>query len=200
MITRQHISMLRPLLPAIVLLAAGIIMISSDGLPFSDYLIRNRHEAIAAAAMHIRAVESTNAEAERTLAPLIGIYESAMKTDGESAAGIFRERVLNSVQRSGLKSRTVGAVRTVEITENIFLYDLIFTADGTTAEAAAFLNELEMGLPRLYWRSITIRPNSQLAPSYVTVSGTITGFDFAGPGLVLPEASGSGSGGGGGND
>lgn len=200
MITRQHISSLRPLLPAVILLAAGIVMISSDGLPFADYLIRSRREAIAAAALRINAVESTNVEAERTLAPLIGIYESAIKTDSESAAGIFRERVLNSVQRSGLKSRTVGAVRTVEVAENIFLYDLIFTADGTTAEAAAFLNELEMGRPRLYWRNITIRPNSQLAPSYVTISGTITGFDFAGAGLMLPDAAGRGSGRGGRND
>ena len=190
MITKQHISMLRPLLPALLLLAAGIVMVSSDGLPFSDYLIQNRRREIAAAALRIRTAESTNAEAERTLGPLIGIYESAIKTDSESAAGIFRERVLDSVRRSGLRSRTVGAVRTVEVTENIFLYDLIFTADGTTAEAAAFLNELEMGMPRLYWRSITIRPNSQLSPSYVTVSGTITGFDFSGAGLVLPDTEG----------
>ena len=190
MITKQHISMLRPLLPAVILLAAGIVMVSSDGLPFSDYMIQNRRREIASAALRIRTAESTNVEAERTLGPLIGIYESAIKTDSESAAGIFRERVLDSVRRSGLRSRTVGAVRTVEVTENIFLYDLIFTADGTTAEAAAFLNELEMGRPRLYWRSITIRPNSQLSPSYVTVSGTITGFDFSGTGLVLPDMDG----------
>ena len=190
MITKQHISMLRPLLPAVILLAAGIVMVSSDGLPFSDYMIQNRRREIASAALRIRTAESTNMEAERTLGPLIGIYESAIKTDSESAAGIFRERVLDSVRRSGLRSRTVGAVRTVEVTENIFLYDLIFTADGTTAEAAAFLNELEMGRPRLYWRSITIRPNSQLSPSYVTVSGTITGFDFSGTGLVLPDMDG----------
>ncbi len=190
MITKQHISMLRPLLPAVILLAAGIVMVSSGELPFSDYMIQNRRREIAAAAQRIRAAESTNAAAERSLGPLLGIYETAMKTDSEDAAGIFRERVLDSVRRSGLRSRTVGAVRTVEVTENIFLYDLVFTADGTTAEAAAFLNELEMGRPRLYWRSITIRPNSQLSPSYVTVSGTITGFDFAGAGLMLPETEG----------
>jgi hypothetical protein len=53
----------------------------------------------------------------------------------------------------------------------VSFYEINLTADAEVTEAMKFLDDLYKCNPRIYWKSLNIRPNNILKPQYLVISG-----------------------------
>ena len=56
----------------------------------------------------------------------------------------------------------------------MIIYEVNFSAEATLKELLALMTDFEKQLPRIYWRSLTIRPNMNRDVDLLNISGTIT--------------------------
>ena len=73
-----------------------------------------------------------------------------------------------------------------ELCDQVLLYEVSFAADGTTAALVAFLNSLYRERPRLYFRSLTIKPAVPGSADVIAINATLCALNF-----TVPELSGA---------
>lgn len=159
----------------VLFLGLGIWGVTAVGapLPFTSGIlaaqetrIRNLQDRLS------RTVEASQQLADE-LAPMRSYRGMALAADGAVAAASLRERAEKSFGRNNLRVRSMGDVRCQVLNDQVALYELDFTAEGTSMELIGLLEDFYRSAPRLYWRSSTIKPAGQLESDLLTVTATV---------------------------
>ncbi len=169
-----------PMVPVVLLLAAAIwvVAMSQPYLPLGSFRIRQEKEAIARTSRSIEQALSSNQALANELSALAEIRDYAIQLPDKAAAVLFRERLEKGISEAGLRTRTMGDVRKIDIAENIFLFEVTFSADGQIGELTRLMDTLYRDKPRVYWKNITIKPNALTQPEFISVTATLSALGF----------------------
>jgi len=170
---------LLPVLPVLFALGFALWALFSSHLPLTQLRLTQLDRELRDTATAINRMVETNAESLSKLSSLLEVRNTAIAEAPEQAAVLFRERIEKAATGAGLRSRTMGVVRRSELIPSVVLLEVNFSADGKTGELVVFLESLYRDRPRLYWKTINIKPNNLAAPEFITISGTLTAVSFA---------------------
>ncbi len=187
--SKARVKKFLPILPVAAFLGFAIWLAATPRLLLSSYRISQEVHSFETTAREIEATEAANRLLAAELRPMTELRATAMTLPREAAAALFRERIDQAAAASGLRIRTLSALRSSEPAEHVLLFEISITADGETAQAAAFLDELHRGVPRFYWRNITVKPAAAAGTEAVSVAGTLGALSF----VAEPSQAGGGS-------
>ena len=162
---------------ALVLFA--LIALFLPKLPLTELPLQRERSAIAETIAAIEETRTANQDAVTQLAPLWEMRATALQEGAANGMVLFRERIEKAAGAAGLQSRNMGNVRQVDLTSDVALFEVSFSADGKTAELVAFLKSLYAEKPRLYWRTIAIKPNT--TGNTLNLTGTLCVLSIAAP-------------------
>ncbi len=125
-----------------------------------------------------------NQQAEVTLAELFRLKRGALRLPRTSGAVAFREALSERAGKSGVELRALGELRTVEVTENVILYEVNVTMGCTPESLSEFLaaNEEPAACPVFRWKSFTLKPEKSDAGDRLLLTGIVNGLHW-----VVPE-------------
>ncbi len=172
MITKEKLAVFTPAVPALLLLLSGILLLLTDGLPFSAMILETKQKDINALKLELQYTQSDIDLFRNDLSGFREIFNSAINLPLKDAENLFREQI------SGIQIKNIGPVRSTAINEFITVFEIKFTASGTISEVTDFLAGAASGIPRLYWRSIYIEPDSAISADHVSLTGTVSAFNF----------------------
>ncbi len=165
-----------------LLLTGGLFIFSIwallwPGLPLTQMRLDRERRAIEELN---RKIDSTAAENRKVVGELSRLWRmraTAMNQTEPSGMVLFRERVESAAAAAGLRSRTSGNVRRLDLIGNAIFFEVSFSADGQTAEIVAFLAALVNEQPRVYWRTLTIKP-APGSSGLLNITGTLCALNF----------------------
>ena len=180
-IARRRLNDFLPLLVTGALFVFSVWALLQPGLPLTQMSLDRERRAIDDINAAIRSAVAENRRAAEELSRLWEMRSTAMNQSEPAGMVLFRERVESAATAAGLRSRTSGNVRRVDLVGNALFFEVSFSADGRTAEVVAFLASLVNGKPRVYWRTLNIKP-IQGAPGLLNITGTLCALNFIPPG------------------
>ena len=164
------------LVPGIILLLFSLFLLISPNTSFpgAKQKIEKQKKKISSLISSIEKGNLENFKLQQDLLPMAEIRKGAISTD-KNGALILRERFDNACSKSGVTIRTVGDIQKREIeADELVIYEVNFSAEATLKELLALMIDFEKQLPRIYLRSLTIRPNINRNIDLLNISGTIT--------------------------
>ena len=164
------------LVPGIILLVFSLSLLISPNTSYhgAEQKIEKQKKKIASLITSIEKGNFENLKLQQDLLPMAEIRKGAIAAD-KNGALILRERFDNACSKSGVTIRTVGDIQKREIeVDELIIYEVNFSAEATLKELLALMTDFEKQLPRIYWRSLTIRPNMNRDVDLLNISGTIT--------------------------
>ena len=163
------------LLPGVVLLIAGVWLCINPALKFpgAEKQLSNQKSKLTRLIDSIDkgTLENQKLSSELKIMPDIRKGAVSLSTDGSI---VLRERLDNAAAKSQILIRTVGDIQKRIIAEDsLILYEVNFTAECTLKEFITLVSEFENHSPRVYWRTLTLRPNiSHKDNDLLILSGT----------------------------
>ena len=163
------------LLPGAVLLIAGVLLCINPALKFpgAEKQLNNQKSKLTRLIDSIDkgTLENQKLSSELKIMPDIRKGAVSLSTDGSI---VLRERLDNAAAKSQILIRTVGDIQKRIIAEDsLILYEVNFTAECTLKEFITLVSEFENHSPRVYWRTLTLRPNiSHKDNDLLILSGT----------------------------
>ena len=163
------------LLPGVVLLIAGVWLCINPALKFpgAEKQLSNQKSKLTRLIDSIDkgTQENQKLSSELKIMPDIRKGAVSLSTDGSI---VLRERLDNAAAKSQILIRTVGDIQKRIIAEDsLILYEVNFTAECTLKEFITLVSEFENHSPRVYWRTLTLRPNiSHKDNDLLILSGT----------------------------
>ena len=155
-------------------------------LPLTKMRIAATQEEIERVREELQTTVAANKSLADELTPYRTMRESAIRQSEEAGALRFRERIDEAVRDAeGMKIRNTGNIRQIEVADQVLLYEVSFAADGNTKAVVAFLNSLYRKRPRLYFRSLTIKPAVSGSSDAIAVNATLCALNF-----TVPEKAG----------
>jgi len=161
---------------------AGVLFLGSLWMLFFPFLpltrtplsnLRRNNEDISE---KIKQGREDNALLRDSLAAFWNMQATAMVLrEQEDMLVEFRERIESAAKNAGLRSRTTGNIRRSDVTAGILLLDVLFSAEGSTAEVVQFMQSLQEQTPQVYWRTVSIQPTG---PDVMSLSGTLACLCF----------------------
>ena len=183
-LARRRLNDFLPLLVTGALFVFSVWALLQPGLPLTQMSLDRERRAIDDIDSTIRSAVAENRRAAEDLSRLWEMRSTAMNQSEPAGMVLFRERVESAATAAGLRSRTSGNVRRVDLVGNALFFEVSFSADGRTAEVVAFLASLVNDKPRVYWRTLNIKP-VQGAPGLLNITGTLCALNF-----IPPETAG----------
>ena len=168
--------MLLYLIPGISLFVISLFVFikPNTSFPGAEQKIAKQKKRISSLQASIEKGKLENLKLQKDLVPMEKVRKGAIATD-KNGALILRERFDNACSKSGVTIRTVGDIQKREIeVDELVIYEVNFSAEATLKELLSLLTEFEKQLPRIYWRTLTIRPNINREVDLLNISGTIT--------------------------
>ncbi len=169
MSARQRFYQILPLALTLLLLG-GAVWVGCFPLQLMQRSLQRERAAIQKTVEKIHAANERNRKSVAALAGLWEMRALAMRQSEQTGTVLFRERIEKTAAKVGLRSRTMGNVRRIDLAENMILFEVSFSADGNTAELVAFLNSLYTDAPRIYWRTLGIKSG---AGNILNLTGTM---------------------------
>ena len=164
------------LLPGVVLLIAGTLLCINPDLKFpgAEKQLRNKKNNLTRLIDSIDKGKLENRKLSTELKTMREISKGSVSLAADGSV-ILRERLDNAAAKSQILTRTVGDIqKRVIAEESLMLYEVNFTAECTLKEFITLVNEFENNVPRVYWRSLTMRPNiSHKDNELLILSGTV---------------------------
>lgn len=170
----------------LLLIVTAVWGIGGFRLPLTKMRIDRTREEINRVREELLTTVADNNALATDLIPYWTMRESAIRQPEETGAVLFRERIEGAAAAAGMKSRNTGNIRQIEVADQVLLYEVSYAADGTTAAVVAFLNSLYRERPRLYFRSLTIKPAVPGSADAIAVNATLCALNF-----TVPEVSGA---------
>ena len=183
-LVRRRLNDFLPLLVTGALFVFSVWALLRPGLPLTQMSLDRERRAIDAIDSAIGTAVAENRRAAEDLSRLWEMRSTAMNQSEPAGMVLFRERVESAATAAGLRSRTSGNVRRVDLVGNAIFFEVSFSADGRTAEVVAFLASLVNDKPRVYWRTLNIKP-VQGVPGLLNITGTLCALNF-----IPPETAG----------
>ena len=168
--------MLLYLIPGISLFVISLFVFikPNTSFPGAEQKIAKQKKRISSLQASIEKGKLENLKLQKDLVPMEKVRKGAIAAD-KNGALILRERFDNACSKSGVTIRTVGDIQKREIeVDELIIYEVNFSAEATLKELLALMTDFEKQLPRIYWRTLTIRPNINREVDLLNISGTIT--------------------------
>ena len=166
-LSRQKLNLYWPLIPAGgLLLFCGWLLIGSSGrLPFTAKLLERECRRLETLRKNILDLREQNRQLRLETRPMTAIREGALAVDGDTAAVRLREQVERIAAASGITISSLREIQQVPAAEGWIACTLSFSADNS--------------IPRLYWRTLTLRPDNTNTPSKVILDGQLALLNHA---------------------
>ena len=97
-------------------------------------------------------------------------------SDGKIPTNQIQLKIERLGRRSGVTLKTVGAPKSVDISENINAVDITVSSTTSIKDFGKFMREIENHRPRLIWNNCVIRPNRLKSPTAINVSGKVRAY------------------------
>lgn len=162
-------------LPILILLAAtGLWLTRHRPLPLAAGKLHQQKQRIDALQQALTRTVEKSRKLRRELREMPGFLAAVLQQNATAAPGHFREQLEKAAAASGLQLRSASEIRESKLTEQLHLWELSFTATGGTAELVELCRFLSTRSPRLYWRTLSIRPDNPQAPQHLIISASLT--------------------------
>ena len=163
------------LLPGVILSIAGILLCVNPALKFpgAEKQLRNQENELIRLIESIGQGKQENQKLSTELKTMSDIRKGSVSLAADGSI-VLREHLDNAAAKSRILIRTAGDIQKRVITdESLMLYEVNFTAECTLKEFITLIHEFENNVPRVYWRSLTLRPNvSHKNNELLILSGT----------------------------
>ena len=181
MMTHPLIRFVLLLCPPLILLVFSLYFMhfSNENLPLARESLAAKKRTIEQLNKRINHTMERISQQKKELTPLSILRTTAFGASPAQAPAVFRERVERAANLSGLKIRSMSDIRQTDLSEKIFLFELNFAADCQLAELVQFMNILYTEKPRVYWKSMTLRPNNHFNVEYLVLNAVISILCFA---------------------
>lgn len=149
------------LLPGVVLSITGILLCVNPALKFpgAEKQLRNQENKLTRLIESIDQGKQENQKLSTELKTMSDIRKGSVSLAADGSI-VLRERLDNAAAKSRILIRTAGDIQKRVITdESLRLYEVNFSAECTLKEFIMLAKEFENNVPRVYWRSLTLRPN-----------------------------------------
>ena len=171
----------------LLLVITAIWGVSGIRIPLTEMRQKRIREDIDRTQAMLEETVAANQKLAMDLIPYWTMRESAIQQPADAGTVLFRERIEGAAAAAGMKSRNTGNIRQIEVADKVMLYEVSFAADGTTEAVVAFLKSLYQERPRLYFRTLTIKPAVPGQADVIGISATLCALNF-----TAPEAESSG--------
>lgn len=180
-LSRQKLNLYWPLIPAGgLLLFCGWLLIGSSGqLPFTVKLLERECRRLETLRKNILDLREQNRQLRLETRPMTAIREGALAVDGDTAAVRLREQVERIAAASGITISSLREIQQVPAAEGWIACTLSFSAECAVADLQEFLAGVDNNIPRLYWRTLTLRPDNTNTPSKVILDGQLALLNHA---------------------
>lgn len=169
-----------PILPAVVLfcLAAWLVSLPNARLPFSGGILEKERSGIAASRAELEKLRKENRQLKEELFPLERMRNSALSLPPEKVRPALMERLERAAMESGMTIRSISDVQENPIASRVAAYTLNISAGCTINELEALLKSFSGDRPRLYWKSLRVRPSSPGTPELLQLDGQLSVLNF----------------------
>jgi len=171
-----HIRILMPFAVAVLLLIGAFWLLFSPYLPLTQMPLSTLRRSNESMAAEIQKIKMENSLLNMNLAAFEEMRSSAMTQQEQPGTVAFRERIDAAALKAGLRSRTTGNVRCMEVENEAMVFEVTLSADGTTSEIITFLDSLDSEKPKVYWRTLSILPSG--SGEFLNISGTLAALSF----------------------
>jgi len=171
----------------LLLVITAVWGVSGVRIPLTEMRQKRLREDIDRTQIRLEETVAANQKLAMDLIPYWTMRESAIQQPADAGTVLFRERIEGAAAAAGMKSRNTGNIRQIEVADKVMLYEVSFAADGTTAAVVAFLKSLYQERPRLYFRTLTIKPAVPGQADVLGISATLCALNF-----TVPEAESPG--------
>lgn len=157
----NHLKPLIFLLPGVILLLAGGVVLFNPEVAFpgAEARLRDEKDKLVRVTESIRKGKLENQHLLDGLKPMTQIRRSAIPITADGSL-FLRERLDGAATKSQISIRTVGDIQKRVVSEDsLILWEVNFTAECTLKEFLSLVREFEDKTPRIYWRTLTLRPN-----------------------------------------
>ncbi len=170
------------ILPGLLLAGIGVLLLCRPGLelPFAA-------GHLAARKQNIRTLEEAIAKAAQENRKLLLDTRQMLSVREMAATGnppqdpviCFRERLENAGKQAGMLIRAIGDIQRREaVPGELETLEVSFSAEGQIDNFLAFAEELWNHQPRIYWKSLTVKPVIANAAGGLTLNGVAGIFLF----------------------
>ena len=167
---KNHLSGGLPVVVSVLVCLFCIWTLCLDRLPLTPSRLEKLSRQIESTRSDIELTLEDNRILMEELTPLWKMKKGSLSAKSiQNAALLFRERLETSAFKNGIRSRNMGNIRRQNLDQNMVLLEVTFSADGKTEQVVGFLQSLSNDTPFLYWKNLTIKPNSES----LTISGTV---------------------------
>lgn len=163
------------IVPSTVLFASAVMMFCFPNAKFpgAEYKLSKQKQKISSLATSIEKGILENSRLRQDLSLMPALRRGAISAK-QNGVLVLRERFDSACSKSGITIRTVGDIqKKEEETGELVIYEVNFSAEATLKELLSLMTDFEKRLPRIYWRSLTIRPYINRNVDLLNVSGTI---------------------------
>ena len=171
----------------LLLVITAVWGVSGVRIPLTEMRQKRLREDIDRTQARLEETVAANQKLAMDLIPYWTMRESAIQQPADAGTVLFRERIEGAAAAAGMKSRNTGNIRQIEVADKVMLYEVSFAADGTTAAVVAFLKSSYQERPRLYFRTLTIKPAVPGQADVLGISATLCALNF-----TVPEAESPG--------
>lgn len=175
-----------PVIPAAALLgvAAWLFCVPASPLPFTAGTLAKERTGIETRRTELEKLRTENRRLRNELRPLERMRASALSLPPEKVRFALVERMERAAAESGMAFRSMSDVQTVPVAKGVESYLLTVSSGCTITELEALLKNATGGKPRLYWKSLRLRPSSPGTPELLQLDGQLAALNF------LPEKDG----------
>lgn len=147
-------------------------------LPFTGGILEKERSRIAECRAELETLRRENRNFRAELFPLERMQRSALSLPRESVRPALMERLERAAAESGMTIRSISDVQENPIASGVAAYTLNISAGCTVIELEALLKSFSDGRPRLYWKSLRIRPSSPGTPELLQLDGQLSVLNF----------------------
>lgn len=172
---RQKLNLYWPLFLASGLLffCGWLLFCSSEQLPFTAKLLKRECRRLETLRKNILDLREQNRQLQIETSPMTAIREGALAVDNDTASVRLREQIERIASASGITISSLREIQQTPAAEGWIACTMSFSVECNVVDLQEFLLGIDNNIPRLYWRTLTLRPNNTNAPSKVILDGQI---------------------------
>ncbi len=170
------------LIPAAVMtIFSGWLLMGTGGLlPFAGEILKKECRKLNRLQKNILDLREQNRQLRLETRSMKEFRSGALSVSDEIAAEKLREQVERIAAASGITINSLREIQQTPVAEEWNAFSLNFSADCAIANLQDFLSGVDNSMPRLYWRSLTLRPDNTNSPSKVILDGQLILLNYTG--------------------
>ena len=147
-------------------------------LPFTRHILDREQTRNSSLQTKWEKIRIKNRNLQKELIPLCEMRRYGLTVPAGQVPRILNERMSNTAMESGASIRSMSDIQRNPIADGIAAYTLNISAECRIGELEILLKSFSEKKPRLYWKSLRIRPSSPRKPELLSVEGQLSVLNF----------------------